>query len=251
MLKQKLALISATLFLLSTVILPGLAFAQSDENLTGTLTLTGIKDVAYDGYGTGDIANRTYTGLTASTSQQTSVAQTNSLDGDDLIGVLNLKAEVFTLTVSVTDMSTTAGPTIPDNNITVATAGNLTHFTAGFQATPNVSYAGAATALTNSTAALTPENDVWYNDNLVDNDGYTFTRGDTIASLNTIEDLSAFANITTPATAAAPAELMRTTQTDAYGLFFVAFATAVVVDANQPASPTGDPYISTFTFTVS
>ena len=51
MLKQKIAIVAATLFLLTTLVVPGAVFAAAPDPTTGeTLVLGGSLDVWFDGY---------------------------------------------------------------------------------------------------------------------------------------------------------------------------------------------------------
>lgn len=258
MLKQKLALALGTMFLLSTVVLPGLVFAQ-DSDQVGTLETGGFVDVWYDGYGLEggtsiqdlnfkDVScSNTNVSVSATTPQQAYPNETcSTLDRADLVGIINSRNGAWQLQVSAgsnfvtsgDDEEAPTGPYIPiASNFFMATTGSdADHF----------GTVGSITASTATADDTTLSNDatdnVWYQ--VQTGSGYSYTAGDvTHTTTATTGNLQSTTGVDYQVTHT-PFTVMSTAETDAYGIFAVAPAYRLQV----PAGTAAVTYLNTITY---
>lgn len=183
--KQNIAVFLSSLMLLATLV-PTLVAAQATQD--ASLTLTGEVDLFYEGYDTAGGSNPgdlQFAGLTASSSNQTTVL--NYAEGafidNQFIGVLDLSTTDHGWNVTINGDATFTDTVDPGKTFEAVTLGYVTtpH---GFSAAPTINCGGAeacafATTLNNN---ATLAQDLLYYVDL--NSGYTFASGVVTAPRN-------------------------------------------------------------------
>ncbi|MBU0661509.1 DUF4215 domain-containing protein, partial [Patescibacteria group bacterium] len=208
------------------------------NELCASLTITGSKDIWYNNYDTGSIQDITFSPLSASMNAQTTPGSNvtdNTLDVNDLIGVINMDSAAWTLSVSLTDFDNGAGSTIPKTNLYLATSGyDATHFSG--TGSLSAVHMGNPVTLTNNAT----DNIYYY---ITPNSGYSYTANDLTAPYNTSTALNSASSYTQQAN---NTTILSTAQTDTAGIFTVGIGYLLNIPGNTP----GGTYITTITYTL-